>query len=317
MILRAFDKPRLYQRAVPMPPQPLELNACYRYCEALARARHHNYPVASMFAPSQIRQHIYAVYAFTRCADDFADEQEYEGRRVRELDRWEERLQACYYGEPADHPVFVALADTVRQYNLPITEFSALISGFRTDLEKSRYDSMTDLRSYTALSAEPVGRLLLYLGGYREPSLHRYIEDLCTGLAMAAMLQDLPANFERGRIYIPADDLHHFQVSESDIGNRRTGPAIGALVRYEVARIRALFERARPLVDHIGHSFAIEMALVWHGGMRILDKIERAGRNLLRQRPQLDAVDKAQVVLRSLAWRGASAGPRLANRLAR
>ena len=316
MILRAFEKPRPY-RAVPVPPEPLELSACYGYCEALARARHHNYPVASMFAPSQIRRHIYAVYAFTRCADDFADEPQYKGRRAHELDRWEERLQACYYGEPADHPVFVALADTVRRNQLPITEFSALITGFRTDLEKNRYGSMTDLRAYTALSAEPVGRLLLYLGGYREPTLLRYVEDLCTGLAMARMLQDLQANFERGRIYIPADDMHHFQVTEADLAARRSTPGVGALVRYQVARIRALFERARPLVDEIGDSFAIEMALIWHGGMRILDKIEVVGKDLLRRRPQIDSLDKAQVVLRSLAWRGASAGPRLARRLTR
>ena len=313
---RSYEIPRV-QRAVPMPPEPLEEEACYRYCEALAYTRPHNYPVASVFAPSQIRKHIYAVYAFTRVADDFADEPEFEGRRARELDRWEERLHSCYYRETPDHPVFVCLGDTVRRYNLPITEFSALISGFRTDLDQNRYDTFKDLRSYTALAAEPLGRILLYLGGYREPTLHRYMEDLCSGLAMARLLQDIPADYARGRIYIPAEDLHHFQVTQNDIAARHASAEVGALVRYEVARIRALFERARPLVDLIGDSFAIEMALIWHGGMRILDKIERTGKDLLRVRPQLDSIDKAQVVLRSLAWRGGSAGPRLAKRLTR
>ena len=316
MILKAFDNPDPH-RAVPLPPQPLELTACYSYCEALARARTHNYPVASLFAPSQVRRHIHAVYAFARCADDFADEPEYDGRRARELDRWEERLHSCYYGEPPDHPVFVALADTVKRYELPITEFSALITGFRADLDRQRYNSMTDLRSYTALSAEPFGRLLLYLGGYREPALLRYVEDLCSGLAMARMLQDLPANYERGRIYIPEDDLHHFRVTEDDIANRRATTGVGALVRYQVAHIRGLFERARPLVEEIGNNYAIEMALIWHGGMRILDKIDAVGKNILRQRPKLNSFDKAQVVLRSLAWRGDSAPPRLADRLTR
>ena len=125
--------------AVPLPPS-LELEACYRYCEALVRARHHNYPVASMFARSHLRKHIFALFAFARVADDYADEAAYEGRRSRELDRWEEQLHAAYRGQ-ADHPVFVALADSVDKFALPITEFIELLSGFRTDLERKRYST--------------------------------------------------------------------------------------------------------------------------------------------------------------------------------
>src|SRR6185503_11133379 len=131
--------------AVPLPPS-LELDACYRYCEALCRARHHNYPVASMFARSHLRKHIFALFAFARTADDFADELAYEGRRARELDRWEEQLHLAYRGV-AEHPVFVALADTVDKFALPITELSELIGGFRTDLERRRYATFDELRS--------------------------------------------------------------------------------------------------------------------------------------------------------------------------
>lgn len=316
MIHRTFEKPRPYQ-AVPVPPAPLELDACYRYCEALARTRHHNFPVASMFAPSQLQHHAFAVYAFARCADDFADEAEYEGRRALELDHWEERLQACYFGEPQDHPVFVALADTVRRCELPITEFSSLLSGYRTDLEKSRYATFNELRSYTALSAEPLGHLILYLGGYRDPALHHYADDLFTGLAMAKLLQDIAADYQRGRLYVPAEDLRHFGVTEGHLRERRSAPEVAALVRYEVARTRALFERSRPLVDLIGNSWAIEIAMIWLGGMRILDKIAHTSADLLRKRPRLDSFDKARVVLRALAWRGSTMGPRLANRMTR
>ena len=296
---------------VPHPPEPLEREACYRYCEAVARSRHHNFPVASMFVPRMLRRHIWAVYAFARTADDIADEPTHEGRRASELDRWEERLEACYFGEPADHPVFVALSDTVRRFDLPITEFSALLSGFRTDLEEQRYATFNELRGYTALAAEPVGHLFLYLGGYRDPVLHRYADDLSTGLALAKLLQDIPADMDRGRVYIPAEDLRHFGVAESDLAHRRATPAVEALVRYEVARTRALFERARPLVDAMGANLAIEMALFWHGGMRILDKIQAAGAGVLHKRPHLDALDKALVVSRALAWRGTSIGQRI------
>jgi squalene synthase HpnC len=297
--------------AVPPPPEPLELDACYRYCEALARARHHNFPVASMFVPRILRRHIWALYAFARSADDFADEPSFEGRRASELDRWEERLERCYFGEPADHPVFVALADTIRRFELPITELSSLLSGFRMDLERTRYATFNELRSYTALAADPIGHLFLYLGGYRDPVLHRYADDLSTGLALANILQDIPADMDRGRIYLPAEDLRHFGVREDDLAARRTTPAMHALVRYQVARTRSLFERARPLVDAIGANLAIELALIWHGGMRILDKLTAAGARVLERRPALNDMDKTLVVGRALMWRGSSISERV------
>jgi hydroxysqualene synthase len=295
--------------AVPLP-ATLELDACYRYCEALCRARHHNYPVASFFTRSHLRRHVYAVFAFARVADDFADEPAYEGRRARELDRWEEMLHASYRGNPPPHPVFVALADTVDRFALPITELTALISGFRTDLEVRRYPTISALRSYTAQAAEPVGHLLLYIGGYRAPELLAYADDLSTGLALAKLIQDVPADFARGRIYLPVEDLRHFGVSEDDIAKRRVTPAIGSLIRYEVQRTRALFERARPLVDTIGADLAVELALMWHGGWRILDKIYAAGPRLFADRPRLTSLDKAVALGRAVAWRGETLGPR-------
>jgi len=301
--------------AVPLPPS-LEIEACYRYCEALCRARHHNYPVGSMFARSELRKHIFAIFAFARVADDFADEPAYEGRRVRELDRWEEQLHAAYRGH-AEHPVFVALADTVDKFGLPITEFNVLMSGFRTDLERRRYATFDELHSYTRQSAEPVGRLLLYIGGYRAPELHAYGEDLSTALAIARLIQDVPSDWERGRVYLPAEDLRHFGVSEADIASRRVSPAVGNLVRFEVARTRSLFERARPLVDIVGSDLAVELALMWHGGMRILDKIEGVGSRLFAQRPQLNAADKGLVLARALAWRGETLPPRTMHLLQR
>lgn len=294
--------------AVPLPPS-LELDACYRYCEALVRSRHHNYPVASMFARSLLRKHIFALFAFARVADDFADEPAYEGRRARELDRWEEQLRLAYRGT-AEHPVFVALADTVDKFALPITEFTELLSGFRTDLERRRYATFDELRGYTRQAAEPVGRLLLYIGGYRAPELHAYADDLSTALAVARLVQDVPSDWHRGRVYLPAEDLRHFGVTEGDIANRRVTPAVGALVRYEVARTRALFERARPLVDLVGADLAVELALTWHGGMRILDKIEAVGARLFAERPQLGNADKAIVLARALKWRGETLPPR-------
>lgn len=301
--------------AVPLPPS-LELDACYRYCEAVCRARHHNYPVASMFARSHLRKHIFALFAFARAADDFADESAFEGRRARELDRWEEQLHLAYRGS-AEHPIFVALADTVDRFSLPITEFIELLSGYRTDLERRRYATFDELRGYTRQAAEPVGRLLLYIGGYRAPELHAFAEDVGTAIALARLIQDVPSDWHRGRVYLPAEDLRHFGVTERDIGDRRATPEVGALVRYEVARTRALFERGRPLVDRVGPDLAVELALTWHGGMRILDKIEAVGERLFVDRPSLTTRDKALVLARALKWRGETLPPRTLHLLGR
>lgn len=312
-------------RAVAMPPEPLEVGACYRYCESLARARRHNFPVASRFAPASLRPHIFAVYAFARTADDFADEPAYEGRRARELDGWEERLEACFHGAPPDHPVFVALAHTAGACDLPITPFQSLLSGFRSDLETRRYATYRDLRAYTALAAEPVGHLLLYIAGYRDPVLHRYAEDLASALALANFWQDLGSDAARGRLYVPSEDLRHFGVDadalrlearrlQTERGRqpaRETRTAADQLLRFEVARTRALFERARPLVDAIGDDLAVEIALIWLGGMRILDKIEAAGGRVLASRPHLNTSDKARVLARALAWRGGALARRV------
>jgi len=262
--------------------------------------------VASLFAPRRLRKHIWAIYAFVRTADDFVDEPEFAGRRARELDRWEEKLGACFYGDPADSPVFVALADTVNAFDLPITPFQSLLSGFRAEIETQSYATYQDLRSSTELTADPVGALYLYLGGYRDPMLIRCAEELASAAALARLWQDMGADLERGRIYVPTQDLHHFGLDEAALHARTGAPALGYLVRYEVARTRAVLEKARPLIDQIGDDLTVELALIWNGISRILDKIEQAGAHILSRRPALSAADKALVVGRSLAWRGDS-----------
>jgi squalene synthase HpnC len=304
MIHRAFGT--LESPSTVRPPDTLELSACYRYCEAIARSRHHNFPVASRFVPSQLRKHIWAVYAFARGADDFADEARYEGRRSLELDRWEENLEACFHGEDPKHPVFVALADTIRRFDLPITPFSALLAGFRSELENQTFSSFQELRNYTSLAAEPVGQLVLYLSGFRDPALLRGAAELASALALAKFWQDLRDDLQRGRLYVPTEDLAHFGVTRASMEAGRAEEGFDALLDYLVLRTRAVFARARPMIDHVGDDIAVEMAITWHGGNRILEKTRAFGPRLLTGRPRLNSADKALVVTRALAWRGGS-----------
>ena len=287
----------------PGPSGKLDVEACYRYCEALARAHHHNFPVASLFLPSRLRPHVLALYAFARAADDFADEPRWAGRRAEELDRWEDLLHRCFHGE-VDHPIFVALGETAARFDLPITPFVDLLSAFRMDLRTRRYATWRELMGYATMAARPIGQVMLYVFGYRDVERHRYAEELSTALALTSFWQDIARDLGRDRIYVPQEDLKHFGVAEEDLFARRESPALAALCRSEVARTRAVFERARPLVDLVDDDLGVEIALVWHGGWRALRKIEKAAGRVFGPRVTLSPLDKARALGHALARRG-------------
>jgi squalene synthase HpnC len=277
------------------PPGPWTVEGAYRYCEEFARAHHENFPVASRFVPSALRPQVVALYAFFRAADDFADEPQYDGHRGEALDAWQEELHLCFHGEPR-HPVFVALHDTIEKRGLTLPPFEDLLSAFRADLEVTRYATFASLRAYTARSAEPVGRLLLGLFGYRDPELIRFADEIATAMQLTNYWQDVASDAARDHIYIPGEDLHFFGVSEADVKALKPTPPIRDLMRFEVARTRALFERGRPLLGKLGNDLKFEMALIWLAGMAILDKIEEAGFDVFTHRPVIGKRDKAKIL---------------------
>ncbi len=289
------------RRAIPWldpPPGPWTVDRAYEYCESFVRAHHEIYPVASRLVPGAMRPHLMAVYAFARSADDFADEPEYEGRRFEALNRWESELQLAAHGE-ATHPVFVALADTMEKRDLPVPPFEDLLSAFRTDMDVRRYATFNALRGYTARSADPVGRLLLGLFGYRQAEYVRFADEISTALQLTNFWQDIAADAARDHIYIPAEDLHFFGVTEADIKALKPTKAIRDLLRYEVARTRALYERGRPLLSKLGNDLKLELALIWLVGTTILDKIEAADYDVMTARPAITRRDKARIMAKA------------------
>ena len=290
--------PRLPVRWLDPPPGPWTVEKSYAYCEEFVRAHTESYPVASRFVPSELRPHIVALYAFARSADDFADEPEYEGRRAEALDRWESALSRAAHGE-ADHPVFVALADTMERRELPIPPLEDMLTAFRMDMDVRRYATFQALRGYTARSADPVGRLLLALFGYREPELVRYADEMSTALQLTNFWQDVAADAARDHIYIPAEDLHHFGVTEADVKALKPTPALRDLMRFEVARTRALYDKGRPLLDKLGNDLRMELTLIWLVGTTILDKIEAAHYDVFAQRPAIRRRDQAIIMARA------------------
>jgi squalene synthase HpnC len=276
----------------------------YAYCAAVARAHYENFPVATRLVPGRLRPSVSAIYAFARAADDFADEAVHAGRRLELLGRWEERLGRCLEGK-ADHPVFVALGDTISRFALPVEPFRDLLSAFRQDCRVRRYESWDDLLDYCRKSANPIGRLLLRLYGHADDGRTRLSDAICTGLQLTNFWQDVAVDLRNDRIYLPSEDRRRFGVTEEDLRAGRVHEGFRALLLELIGRTRSRFEEGRPLLGEFRGRLALEIRLTWLGGHRVLDRIEAAGCDVFRARPELTAADKALLAARAVLGRWA------------
>lgn len=270
------------------------------YCEKLARTHYENFSVATWFLPSRLRQHFFNVYAYCRISDDLGDEVGDPKQSLELLDQWESELNACYAGAPR-HPVFVALAETVRQFKVPKHEFSDLLIAFRQDQTITRFETLQDLLGYCRYSANPVGHLVLYLCGYGDTERQQLSDYTCTALQLANFWQDVHVDFLKGRIYLPLEDLKRFGVTENDIAERRTTAGFLDLMRFEVERARQWFQRGLPLTKMVGRELAIDVELFSRGGQEILNAIERQGFEVLQKRPVISKRRKLLLVARAAA----------------
>ena len=286
----------------------LTLDEAFAHCEARVRAHYENFPVG-LFVPRDKRPYVHALYAFARAADDFADERRYEGVRREKLAEWEARLHAAYRGQ-ADDPIFVALRETVHRLPIPKPLLLDLLSAFRQDTEKSRYETWEELLDYCRRSADPVGRLVLIVFGQSDPELLPLSDAICTGLQLANHWQDFAVDLRQDRLYIPRELRARFGVGEGDLNAARIDDGFRALMGELVARTRGFFERGRPLGDRVGRELRFEMRLTWLGGMGILDKIEAAGYDVFRRRPHHGLLGKAALAWRAWRWRHANGSHR-------
>jgi squalene synthase HpnC len=211
------------------------------------------------------------------------------------LDQWQRELDACYQGT-AKHPVFVALAETVRQFDIPKHEFSDLLAAFRQDQTITRFDTFQDVLAYCKYSANPVGHLVLYLCGYRDTERQQLSDFTCTALQLANFWQDVSVDYRKGRIYLPLEDLSRFGVTEEDIEHQQNTSAFCGMMKFEVDRARDWFRRGRPLVGKVDRELAIDLDLFSRGGMEILNAIERQGFRVLGNRPAISKSRKLALV---------------------
>ncbi len=269
-----------------------------QYCVRLATSHYENFPVVTWFLPKHLHQHFYNIYAYCRISDDLADEVGDKQQSLILLDQWEAELAQCYSGEPR-HPVFVALQETVRQFDIPQHEFSGLLQAFRQDQIVTHYPRFTDLLGYCQYSANPVGHLVLYLCGYSDTERQRLSDFTCTALQLANFWQDVGPDFEKGRIYIPLEDFAKFGVTEQDLADKHVTPQFLAMMKFEVERARYWFQRGLPLAKQVDRRLARDIELFSRGGLAILRAIERQNYDVLTSRPVISKRRKVLLLARA------------------
>jgi phytoene synthase len=279
----------------------VSLDEAYAACQRLAESHYENFPVASKLLPSHLRKHIAAVYAFARTADDFADEPGREtSERLTLLADWKSQLHARV---PGGSYVFVALHDTIERFDLPIELFDDLLSAFSQDVITTRYATWVEVMDYCRRSANPVGRLVLRLSGYRDEALARASDAVCSALQLTNFWQDLAIDWSRGRLYVPEEVCRRCNARPDVLGQNVMTPEWAAAMKECATHTRALFAEGRPVCDGVSGRLRYELRATWLGGTRILDRLEAGGFDVFTARPKLGARDALVIACKTVLWK--------------
>lgn len=288
---------------------PPSLESAYQQCHDLTREHYENFPVARL-VPKKIRPYVSAVYAYARTADDIADEgwdspdSPSPAQRLADLDAFEKELIAATQGQPLSRRewawIFVALADTLQQCDLPLQLFSDLLSAFKQDVTTFRYATFDEVLDYCKRSANPIGRLVLLLHGYDDHALFRWSDQICTALQLANFWQDVSIDIKKKRIYIPQEDLDKYHVTEAMLSQPQATQACKACLQFQVERTCAMFQQGRVLSRHLKFPLSMEIRLTWLGGQTILEKIIAHDYDTVASRPKLNGKDKINLLRKAV-----------------
>lgn len=280
------------------------IEAAYNHCKQIARSHYENFPVASRIIARDLRKPISTIYAFARTADDFADEgNDGVDIRLARLDDYVARLDSLDRGEPQDHPVFVALADTVQKYRLPLSPFYDLLTAFRMDVTKKRYANFAEVTNYCRHSANPVGNLILHFHDKATRENLIRSDAVCTALQLINFLQDIHQDFvENDRIYLPQDELSRYGIDETYFRRRQTDAAMLELIDLQIDRILNLMNQGISLGWELTGRIGLELRMTIYGGLRILEHLHRR-RDDVFSRPRLTRRDWCWIVFMALQKR--------------
>lgn len=287
-----------------IPERAPTLEEALAYCRNLAETHYENFHVATWFLPEPFRPHFHAIYAYCRISDDLGDEVPDRAAALALLDLWGRELDACYEGR-ARHPVFVAVAETIRACRIPKEPFADLLTAFKQDQTVTRYETMADVLGYCRYSANPVGRLVLYACNEASEENFRLSDATCTALQLANFWQDVRVDWGKGRVYLPQADMRAHGVSDETIGlGIKAGvatPGFRALLKQEVDYARGLFLEGLPLIGRVRRDLAVDLDLFSRGGLEILRAIERRDFDVLSARPAISKPTKLALAFRALA----------------
>lgn len=266
--------------------RPYSRDLAAAYCRRLARRHYENFTVASWFLPRRLRPHFYAIYAYCRWADDLADETAGAGESLALLDSWAEQLERCYVGR-AEHPVFVALAATIREFSIPKEPFLRLLLAFRQDQHVTRYATPEDVLGYCQNSANPVGHLVLYLGRCHDERRAELADSICTGLQLVNFCQDVARDWAKRRVYLPQSTLARAGYPEAMFARGEYNDAFRRAMRVEVDRAERYLRAGEPLVELMPRDLRLDVALFIAGGLAVVRAIRDRDYSVWRTRPTI------------------------------
>ena len=282
------------------------IDSSFKYCEEIAKKHYENFPVASLLMPKDKRKYVYAIYAFARAADDFADEPGIEGgqaKRLSLLNEWNQKLVDCYNGKAYD-PIFIALSKTVTDCNIPAEPLENLLKAFKQDVVKNRYENFDEVLAYCKNSANPVGRLVLMIFGSHDEKLFELSDKICTALQLTNFWQDVKIDLKKDRIYLPAEDMKKFGYSFDELFEIKLDQNFIELMKFECDRTELLFNEGKELLELTSKDknlkkLSKELKLTWLGGTGILNKIREIDYDVFNKRPSISALDKIKIFVKS------------------
>lgn len=277
------------------------LKNAYAECLHMAQTHYENFPVASRLLPKHLRQPIAVIYAFARRADDFADEGDLTNEeRIAALDDFGDKLDLIEQNKDMDDTTFIALADVIKQHQLPVSLFHDLLTAFKMDVTKTRYANFGEVMEYCRYSANPVGRLLLHLNKETSPQNLGYSDAICSALQLTNFLQDVGQDIEESdRIYLPQDEMEQFGVTEEDIRNKLTNPATRRLIEFQIRRTVKLMQAGAPLGKVLKGRMGLELRMTIMGGSRILYRLNQQYDDVF-SRPRLNKWDIVWVIWKAV-----------------
>ncbi len=295
----AYLQPKDYVRTLPASTRYSEKDAL-AYTRWLATQHYENFQVVSFLLPKHLHQDFYNVYSFCRWADDLGDEIGDPQESLRLLAWWRQELVSLFENGEAAHPVFVALKITIERHGIPMQPFERLIQAFEHDQVVTRYQSFDEVLAYCVNSANPVGHLVLYLGGYNDPERQRLSDFTCSALQLANFWQDVAVDLKKDRVYLPLDLLARHGYTVEELFLLEFNERFRSVMMEAISVAEGLFRQGLPLVKMVDRRLSLDLDLFSRGGLKVLDKIRAQDYNVLACRPHISKVERVGILLQCL-----------------